>query len=200
LSRIFDAVRSAEKRRTPERGASGVVVKAVEAPVGSSKAPQPSASSSAPPKTVATPAQQQHPPAPALATPPVAPDADPATIPADAIAVIGVTWEDDAAGRNPRRRLAEELKKQLTRVNFRHTDMRQATVYGNAAEDTAALQALRKKYRIYGRFCEFIFLGATSRAACAQFHINLKILELIESEALPERAVVLLQEPYFPGV
>jgi hypothetical protein len=171
----------------------------VEAPAGAPEAPQASASSASPPKTIAA-ARQQHPPAPALATPPAAPDADPATIPADAIAVIGVTWEDDAAGRNPRRRLADELKKQLTRVNFRHTDMRQATVYGNAAEDTATLQALRKKYRIHGRFCEFIFLGATSRAACAQFHINLRILELVESEAIPEHAVVLLQEPYFPGV
>jgi hypothetical protein len=211
LSRIFDAVRTAEKRRAPARKAvdaadtAGVVTAAVEGRVDADApvATQVPERSGAAENSVAAPMQQQKIALPGVTRTAVRLSSVPAVpevIPAAAIAVVGVTWEDDGAGRNPRRRLAEELKKQLTRVNFRHTDMRQATVYGSAAEDTATLQTLRKKYRIHGRFCEFIFLGATSLAACDQFKIHLKILEVIEREAIPDRAVVLLQEPYFPGV
>lgn len=78
--------------------------------------------------------------------------------------------------------------------------MKQAVVYGNDQTDTHTLPALRKKYRAGGRFCEFLFFGETSRAACEQFGIRLKILDMVEEDAIPGRRITVIREPYFPGV
>jgi hypothetical protein len=130
----------------------------------------------------------------------IAPSAAPNPIPSHAFAVVGVAWEAAGPDRNPRLRLAEALRKQLTRVNFRHTNMKPAIVYGNDRTDTHTLPALRKKYRASGRFCEFLFFGETSRAACKQFGIRLKILDMVEEDALPGCRITVVHEPYFPGV
>jgi hypothetical protein len=130
----------------------------------------------------------------------IAPSPAPNPIPSHAFAVVGVAWEAAGPDRNPRLRLAEALRKQLTRVNFRHTNMKQAVVYGNDRTDTHTLPALRKKYRASGRFCEFLFFNETSRAACEQFGIRLKILDTVEEDTLPGCRITVIREPYFPGV
>ena len=197
MSRIFDAVRIAEKLRAAKRAvATAVEVEAPAPPAAAESAG--SADSGTNTIKPMGPGKQR-----STSMPRVPPAASPVIVrPAGAFGVVGVTWEDVAAGpdHNPHQRLAQELKKQLTRVNFRHTDMKQALVYGDGGADAEALQMLRKKYRDRGRFCEFAFFSETSRAACAQFSIELKILDFVELDFIPAHSVVLLQEPYFPGV
>jgi hypothetical protein len=197
VSRIFDAVRSAECS-SGKRARSSAGEPAPGVPVGpalpiTSVAPPLLSTLKAQPRNVpvAYPAHPAH-----YTTPASAPN----PIPAVAFAVVGVAWEAVGPDRNPHLRLAEALKKQLTRVNFRHTNMRQAVVYGNDRIDTHILPALRKKYRSSGRFCEFLFLNEASRAACEQFGIRLKILDMVEEDAIPGRRVAVIDEPYFPGV
>jgi hypothetical protein len=200
LSRIFDAVRSADRSFITRARSSASDrtpgVPATPAAPGAGGAPSVLSVSNPHPSSVPVddPAKSTH---PAHHT---TPSAAPNPILAGAFAVVGVAWEAAGPDRNPRLRLAEALKKQLTRVNFRHTNMRPAIVYGNDQTDTHTLPALRKKYRANGRFCEFLFFGETSRAACKQFGIRLKILDMAEEDAIPGRRVTVIREPYFPGV
>ena len=200
MSRIFDAVRSAE-RSSVKRARSSAGDPAPGVPV----APALPIASVAPPllSALKPAAEQRSSDDPANSAHPAhytTPSAAPNPIPAVAFAVVGVAWEAAGPDRNPRMRLAEALKRQLTRVNFRHTNMRQAIVYGNDQTDTHTLSALRKKYRSSGRFCEFLFFNEASRAACEQFGIRLKILDMVEEDAIPGRRVAVIHESYFPGV
>ena len=200
MSRIFDAVRSAE-RSSGRRARSSASDPAPDVPVTIAASAVTVASSTLSaaevrPSSVpvANPMNFTHP------AEHIAPSAAPNPIPSHAFAVVGVAWEAAGPDRNPRLRLAEALRQQLTRVNFRHTNMKRAIVYGNDRTDTHTLPALRKKYRTSGRFCEFLFFGETSRAACKQFGIRLKILDMVEEDAIPGCRITVIHEPYFPGV
>ena len=111
--------------------------------------------------------------------------------------VVGVTKEDYVTGNEPARRLGDALYEQLLaeRPSGPAVTVVVYSVDGTAME---TLAALRDRYQERGRFHQFYYFNEAACDASAEFGIELRILETINDDAVPQARATLLNRPYVP--
>jgi len=111
--------------------------------------------------------------------------------------VVGVTNEDYATGDEPARRLGDALDQQLV---AERPSGPAVTIVVYSVDSTAmeTLAALRDRYQEHGRFHQFYYFNEAACDACAEFDIDLRVLETLNEEAVPQARATLLNRPYVP--
>ncbi len=117
------------------------------------------------------------------------------------LAVVGLTQDQVAAGpmQQPHMRLAHALDAQLQRLGFASGSGERIVVYGVEPDDFEVMQQLRMRYEGDGKFFRFLYFNDVARNACAQFGIELQILEHVNEEGIPNSRTVLLDRPCDPA-
>jgi hypothetical protein len=109
--------------------------------------------------------------------------------------VVGVSSEDYVTGNEPARHLADALNEKLL---AKQPGSPAVTIMVYSVDGTAieTLAALRDRYQEHGKFYQFYYFNEAACDACAEFGIDLRVLETLSDEAVPQARVTLLDRPY----
>jgi hypothetical protein len=111
--------------------------------------------------------------------------------------VIGVTNADYANGNDPAVLLGNALDAQMQAAPPAGPALR-VLAYAVDGTNMETLEGLRHHYEPQGRFHQFYYFNEAAAQACRDFEIELRIMEVVNDQAVPAARAVLLDRMYAP--